>query len=208
MSAKPETKLLTVAEYLALERAAEYKSDYIDGRLYPVHDPYRDVPKTTADGPLHAGVKANLVRCLFDQLRAVGGDLFFCGERIRVAPPLKFADPDIVLVGDGPEWDLPTGVLLNPAVVIEVVSDDTDRRDHRKRFDAYRNTPSILEVVFADLHERLLQLYVRQAGEGWSMRFVDDAEPDLVLTTMPVRVNLADVYRDVRLIRPGDPVPE
>ena len=73
MSAKPQPKLMTVAEYLAHERRAEFKSDFIDGRLYPLHNPYGPADPSAMAGATreHNRVKENLVVHLGGRLPAV-----------------------------------------------------------------------------------------------------------------------------------------
>ena len=199
MSAKPQPKRMTVAEYLAHERAATCKSDFIDGRLYPVHDPYHGWPKTTEDGSLHTALKANLLRSLSEQLRAAGGDAFVSGALVRVAPNVVGVVPDLVLAGARPEWDHTTDTLMNPQVVIEIVSDDTVRRDCVDRLAAYKATPSIREVVYVWDRDQSLQVFARREGPVWSVRFGDDMEPELALETLPLKVALADVYQGIDL---------
>lgn len=200
MSAKPQTPLMTVAEYLAHERAAEYKSDYIDGRLYPVHDPYRrGDPKAMAGASReHNTVQSNLFGELFTRLKACGCRVCGSDQRVRVSPTGRYNYPDIVIVCEPPQYaDDDRDAIVNAQVVIEVLSDSTRRYDRGLKFAGYRLQPSIREVVFVEQDEPSVERFVRQPDGTWSHVVFTGLAADLEFATIPAKVPMADVYRDV-----------
>jgi Uma2 family endonuclease len=210
MSAKPEPKRMTVAEYLAHERVAEYKSDFIDGRLYPVHDPFGppDAAAMAGASREHNRVKDNLVGELYAQLRTCGCQSFSSDQRVRVSPTGRFNYPDIVIVCDPPRYAADDrDALVNAQVVIEILSPSTESYDRGLKFAGYRRQPSIREVVFVAQAEPRVERFVRQPDGTWVLTVFDDPAGEITLASVPVRVLLADVYRGVDL-PPNVPPPE
>lgn len=202
MSAKPQTPLMTVAEYLAHERAAEYKSDYIDGRLYPVHDPYRrGDPKAMAGASReHNTVQSNLFGELFTRLKACGCRVCGSDQRVRVSPTGRYNYPDIVIVCEPPQYaDDDRDALVNAQVVIEVLSDSTRQYDRRLKSAGYRQHPTIREIILVEQREVLVERYVRQPDGQWTYTAFTDLAADFEFATIPARVPMADIYRGVEL---------
>jgi len=203
MSATPAPKRMTVAEYLAHERTAEYKSDFIDGRLYPVHNPLGLADPTAMAGASreHNRVKENLVGELFARLRACGCDSYSSDQRVRVSPTGRYNYPDIVIVCEPPQYAADDrDALVNAQIIIEVLSPSTEPYDRGLKFAGYRRQDSIREVVFvAQAHPRV-ERFVRQPDGTWVMTVFDDPAGEVAFSTIPVRVPLANVYRGVDLL--------
>lgn len=202
MSAQPQTPLMTVAEYLAHERAAEYKSDYIDGRLYPVHDPYRrgDPAAMAGASREHNTVQSNLHGELFARLKACGCSVFGSDQRVRVSPTGRYNYPDLVIVCEPPQYaDDDRDALVNAQVVIEVLSDSTRRYDRRLKSAGYRLHPTIREIILVEQDEVSVERFVRQPDGQWTHAAFTDLAADLNFATIPVTIPMADVYRGVPL---------
>ncbi|HYH65304.1 MAG TPA: Uma2 family endonuclease [Urbifossiella sp.] len=202
MSAKPQQKRMTVAEYLAHERAATYKSDFIDGRLYPVHNPYGPPDPTGMAGGSreHNLVKDNLAGELFGLLKPCGCTIHVSDQRVRVSPSGRYTYPDIVIVCDPPEYaGDDRDALTNPQIVIEVLSNSTERYDRGLKFAEYQRQPTIREIVLVAQGRVRAERYVRQPDGTWTYQAFDNQVGHFELATVPVRIPMSDVYRGVDL---------
>lgn len=206
MSATPAPTRMTVAEYLAHERVAEHKSDFIEGRLYPVHNPLGLADPSAMAGASreHNRVKENLIVQL--GMRLLGGPCttFSSDQRVRVSPSGRFNYPDIVVVCDPPLYAADDrDALVNAQVIIEVLSPSTEPYDRGLKFAGYRRQSTIREVVFVAQAEPRVERFERQPDGSWRLTVFDDPAGELVFGTLPIRVPLADVYRGVELTTDG-----
>ncbi len=202
---KPEPrKRMTEAEYLAYERTAEFKSEFFDGVLYPLHNPYGDLRAMAGATKPHNRVKENLIVQL--GMRFLGGpcQTFSSDQKVRLSDTGRFAYPDIVVVCGEPEDDpKDENCLANPRVVIEVLSPSTEGYDRGFKAAQYRRSPTVQEVVFVAHDAQRVERFTRQPDDTWLLTVFADPAGDMELASVPVRVPLADVYRGVTLPAAG-----
>ena len=154
-------KKLTAAEYLAIERQAEFKSEFYDGVMYPLHGD--GVAAMAGASRPHNEVKENLIGELFTRLKGGPCRTYSSDQRVRLTATGMYAYPDIVIICGRPEFDpVDADTLTNPQVVIEVLSPSTERYDRGFKFRQYERQPTILEYVLVAQDQPLVERYVRQ----------------------------------------------
>ena len=157
MSALPKPKL-TVAEYLARERRAEFKSEFFNGEVFAMAGASR----------AHNFVKENLIGELFARLKGGPCRTLSSDQRVSVAATGLYAYPDIIILC-GPAVSDPADddTLTNPTVLIEVLSPSTERYDRGAKFRNYQKIPSLLEYVLVAQDEAVISaMSVRQMAPG------------------------------------------
>jgi Uma2 family endonuclease len=187
MSAAVKRKL-TPAEYLAIERKAEFKSDFLKGDMFAM---------AGASYP-HNRVKDNFARQVGNQL--AGGPCFVITSdmRVKVSATGLYTYPDAVIICGRPEFeDDHRDTLLNPQVIIEVLSESTESYDRGAKFRHYQQIASLREYVLLTQDEAVCERFVRQADGTWVLSTMTGLNSELVLATVPARVPLADVYAGV-----------
>lgn len=209
MSAVPKRKL-TEAEYLAIERDAEFKSEFYNGVMYPLH---WDATETNRKGPramagasrFHNSVKENLIVQLGMQFDGKPCRTYSSDQRVRLTETGMYAYPDIVIVCDPPEYaeDDPDA-LVNPQVVIEILSPSTERYDRGFKFAQYRQRKSIREYVLVSQDEVRIERFVRQPDDSWLLTTHTDPDAEFEFRTVPAKVKISAVYRDVDFDPAGD----
>jgi Uma2 family endonuclease len=197
MSAAPKKKL-TEAEYLAVENAAQFKSEFYDGVMYPLH--WDGLTNMAGASPGHNLVKENLIVELGSQLKNGPCRTFSSDQRVRLTATGMYSYPDIVIVCGPPEYATEDqNTLINPQVIIEVLSPSTEGYDRRFKFRQYEQQPTIREIVLVAQDEPLVERYVRQGSGDFLRTVFAGPAGEFVLATVPERVPLADVYRGVEL---------
>lgn len=192
MSAIPKKKL-TEAEYLAIERAAEFKSEFHDGEMFAMAGASRQ----------HNEVKENLIGELFGRLRGGSCRTYSSDQRLKVPRTRLYTYPDIVIVCGRAEFDpADADTLVNPQVVIEILSKSTEAYDRGTKFRHYQRLPSIREYVLVSQDRVRVERFVRQPDETWVLTTFEDPAGEFALATVPVRVPLSDVYRGVEPLEP------
>jgi Uma2 family endonuclease len=191
MSTRPKT-YLTSEEYLAVERRNEYKSEYIDG----------DMVAMTGASRRHNLIAVNITREISQQLRGRPCEGYASDMRVRIQSKrgCAYTYPDVVVVCGEPRFeDDYLDTLLNPTVIIEVLSESTERYDRGKKFGFYRTIESLAEYVLVAQDEYRVEQYARQPDGRWLLS--DHRSPEDVVELPSVECSLAlrDVYEKVTL---------
>jgi Uma2 family endonuclease len=199
MGAVPKKKL-TEAEYLAIENAAEFKSEFYDGVMYPLH--WDGVTAMAGANPHHNRIKENLVVDLGSLIKKGPCQSYSSDQRVRLTDTGMYAYPDIVVVCDPPQFaeDDPN-TLVNPQIVIEVLSPSTEGYDRGFKFARYRRQGSLREMIFVTQDEVRVERHVRQPDGSWVLTDFNDPAGEFELGTVPVRIPMADIYRGTDVIR-------
>lgn len=177
----------TPEEYLKLERNASCKSEYINGQIYAM-----------AGGALeHIVITANTARPLGNQLEA--GDCLVLPNEMRVHIPVTtfYTYPDVTVVCGEPEWfDSEVDTLINPVLIIEVLSPSTASYDRGAKFAHYRRIASLQEYVMISQHVPFVEQYVRQETT-WALTEVSGLDATLTFHSVPCAVALRDIYAKI-----------
>jgi Uma2 family endonuclease len=196
MASQPNV-FLTAEEYLDLEEKAEYKSEYMDGELFVREDVSLD----------HDAIAMNLRATLHSQLKGTPCRVHSSDMRVAATNANAYMYPDISICCKDARY-LRRGVanLLNPVVIIEVLSPSTETYDRRKKFGKYKAIPSLMEFVMVSQDEVLVERYARQpsaepggvprrdGGANWLYSSLTSLDDSLTLTAVPATLKLRDIY--------------
>lgn len=192
----PRSRLrYTLEEYLALERASEERHEYLDGEIYAM----------AGESLEHGDICSNLVGILNPQLRGRPCRVLTKDTKVRSGPlPLKprslkglFSYPDLVIVCDEPQFlDEHRDVLINPTVIIEVLSPTTEAFDRGEKFRRYRIfNPSLSDYLVVAQHQPSIEHFARQENGPWFIAAsVYELSGSLHIATIDCRLRLTEVY--------------
>lgn len=184
MSAHPETEM-SPEEYLAFERQAVEKHEYLDGRVLAM------APANEA----HNLIVVNLVCELGTQLRGKQCEVLCCQMRVRVAEGGPFVYPDVLVVrGRAAVADAEKDNLLNPGVIFEVLSAATEGNDRGWKASHYRQLASLAEYVLVAQDLPHVEHYVRQPDGTWLFREHWGLGETLRLPSIGCEIPLATIY--------------
>lgn len=182
------TTLLTPEEYLAVEREAETRSEYVDGVVYEMTGAHIN----------HIRIVRNLTVELVAQLRGRPFDVLPTEMKVRMPDSRKFFYPDISVVSGEPEFhDDRKDIILNPVLVFEVLSKSTEAFDRGLKFQAYQQLPSLREYLLVAQDAPSVEQYVRRDDGTWSYRAVTGREGSLTLPSVECTLALGAVYDKV-----------
>ena len=184
MSAVPKLQF-TPQEYLALERKAESKSEYYQGEIFAM---------AGASSP-HNLISTNLIRILSTQLLPRDCDVYGGDMRVKVSPLGKYTYPDIMVacgkkIFDDAEQD----TLVNPVLIIEILSHSTERYDRGAKFDHYQYIKTLAEYVLVSQDNRRVERYVRQANGDWAYRAFKENDDVIKLESIGCELVLHEIY--------------
>ena len=184
----------TVEEYLALERESEERHEYLDGLIYAM----------AGESGEHGDICTNVTGQLYDQLRDKPCRVRSKDTKVLSGPKPRnrfsmkdlFSYPDVVVICGEPEYlDSHRDVLLNPTVIIEVLSSSTESFDRGEKFRRYReHNASLTDYVLVSQSMLLIEHYRRQPNGEWVFVAVSGLEASLRLASINCTLRLADVY--------------
>ena len=179
-------KKWTVEEYLAFERSSEEKHEYYAGEIFAMSGASRE----------HNLIVTNTVVSLGGQLSNKPCEVYPSDMRVKINS-IKYTYPDVTVVCGEPrfangEFD----TLLNPTVIVEVLSDSTENYDRGKKFEHYRTLDSLQEYVLIAQDEIHTEHYIR-ANNKWVLTEAKSIEASVELSSINCTLSLADVYRKV-----------
>jgi Uma2 family endonuclease len=183
MASLPDT-LLTEEQYLALERAAETKSEFHDGRMYAM-----------AGGSPNHSLLANSIGAILNRQVQVGFRTFDAGLRIKVAATGLYTYADCSVIRGDPQFaGDQRDVVVNPLLIVEVLSPSTEAYDRGKKFESYRTIESLKEYLLIHQDRRHVEHYSEQDDGSWLLREYSGTEPTLAIPRLNTHILLADLY--------------
>lgn len=188
MSLPRERFSLSVADYLAGERAAEVRHEYVSGYAYAMTG---ERPGASAR---HNRIAGNIFARLNEHLDGDECEPFISDMKIRVAPDL-FYYPDVVVTCDKDAAD--PYFRTEPRLVVEVLSPTTERTDRREKLAAYKNCPSVREYALVSQDGMMVELH-RRAGDEWRTELLTEPEEQCAFESVGLTLSLGDIYRNVR----------
>lgn len=191
MSAIPKTKL-TPEEYLEFERKSEERHEYYNGEIFAMSGAKRN----------HNKIVGNLSGLVWQQLK--GKDCEFYPSDMRVFVPATglYTYPDLVVVCGEPKFkDDVLDTLLNPILLVEVLSESTESYDRGKKFQHYRSIESLREYVLVAQDEARIEKYVKTGDGFWLLSEAVGLDAEIEFSSIECRIALSEVYDKINFIR-------
>ena len=181
---------VTPDEYLAAERLSESRSEYLDGVVCPM-------PGASLR---HIQIVSNITTELSVQLRARPCHVLPIDMKVRLPDSRKFFYPDLSVVCDEVQFhDDRRDIILNPLLVIEVLSGSTEAFDRGAKFQAYQTLDSLKEYLLVAQDRPVIEQFVRQSDGKWTYTSAVGLESSLALPSVECTLNLSAVYDKVDL---------
>jgi Uma2 family endonuclease len=179
---------LTPEEYLAIERQATTKSEYLRGEVYAM----------AGASYAHTTISFNMLVSLAPQLKRGSCTARSSDLRINVRATSFYAYPDIVVICGQPQFeDRQRDTLLNPSVIFEILSRSTEGYDRGEKFAHYRLLESLTDFVLVSQNRPLVEHYARQPDESWLLKSYSGLEAVLSVPSIGCELPLAEIYDKV-----------
>jgi Uma2 family endonuclease len=179
---------MTVAEYLAFERASEMRHEFYDGQVFAMGGSSRN----------HNTICLNIAIQLGPIARDKGCQLHGMDLRTKVSPEGLYTYPDLVLVcGKAVFEDAKLDTLLNPVAIFEVLSPTSEAYDRGRKFQMYMKLESLREYVLVSQDKIAVEHFVRQDSGSWLLTVLQSEEDELRLQSCGARLKVRDIYERV-----------
>ena len=195
MSARPQPHL-TPEQYLEAERAAEFRHEYYNGQMYAM----------SGGSYQHGQIIGNLTAQLSKALNPRPCSVIPNDLRLRVSPHGLYTYPDVIVICGEPRFaDDRSDTLLNPALIVEVLSPSTEAYDRGFKSAQYRTVQSLEEYALVSQAEPRVEVFRRQPGGHWLLSEAIGIEAVCHFESLDCAVPLAEIYAKVAF-NPGDPL--
>lgn len=183
-----EKRDYTPEEYLELEEKADYKSEYDDGILTPM----------TGGTTNHNQIAGNCYVALSIGLKQQSFRVFFGDVRLWIPKTRNFKYPDVMVVAGEPEYyDDRKDTIMNPQVIIEVLSDSTEAFDRSEKFKLYQTIPTFQEYILVSQGKVEIDQFFRIENKRWSLYEYDYEDAELTLKSFELLIPILDIYDKV-----------
>ena len=194
--AKQEKLRFTATEYLAMERASETKHEFAFGEIYAM----------SGASARHVVIVSNIIGELRNQLRQRPCQVYSTDLRLSVHASQRYTYPDVMVVCDKPQFlDAELDTLLNPDLIVEVLSESTRNYDRGDKFQQYRRIPSFREYLLVDQAKAHVERYAKQNDGTWSLWETDSLKEVVRLESISVTLPLSEIYFKIDFETTGEP---
>ncbi len=186
--AQKKPKLYTAEEYLELERESEFRHEYIGGEIFEM----------AGGNKRHNRISTNLIRLLDSQLLESVCNVYANDMRVKITPTGDYTYPDIVGTCGGDEFeDDNQDTLINPTLIIEILSKSTEAYDRGTKFEFYQTIESFNEYILITQEPFRVEQFVRKDRNVWT--YFEFRNPDDVvkLNSIDCELSLRDVYHKI-----------
>jgi len=179
---------ITPEQYLEIERNAEYKSEYLNGEMFAM---------AGGSGP-HNQICSNVNRDLNQQLRQRPCIVYTSDMQVQVSTTGLYTYPDACVVcGKARFLDEREQTLLNPTLIIEVLSPSTEAYNRGRKFEHYKTIESLAQYLLVSSDHMYLDLFTRQPNGEWLLSSASAPSDSLELTSIQCRLVVDDIYEKV-----------
>lgn len=175
---------ITEEEYLAQERTSETKSEYYNGEIFAMG----------GASATHNLIVSNVIATLVNQLKKTPCRVYPSDMRLKI-PTGLYTYPEVMVVCGKTEFsDHEQDMITNPDVIIEVLSDSTEKYDRGKKFEHYRKLKSLKEYVLISQHYRKIEKYFKHSSGCWMFSETDEDHTRIILESVNCCLELSEVY--------------
>lgn len=186
--AQPQIKFISPKEYLTTEESAEYKSEYFHGEIFAM-----------SGATFHHNlITSNVLAGLHTSLRDSDCFVFGSDMKIQVAESLHYTYPDVSIVcGDIEFVENRDDTIINPMVIIEVLSRSTGDYDRGAKFRAYRMMPSLIDYIMIDQYSFHTEYFFKNKAGQWALEESDNRDYTFMIQSVGVPLTMETIYRRV-----------
>lgn len=178
----------TPEEYLELEEKAEFRSEYRDGDIIPM----------TGGTTNHNQIALNIAASLKVTLKGRNYRVYMADVRLWIPKYRQHTYPDVMIIQGQPIYTgTSTTTVINPSLIVEVLSKSTQNYDQGDKFLYYRSIPEFQEYILIDQYQHHVMHYVKTADGKWVFNEIEGKSTTLSLESIDFQIMLSDLYEQV-----------
>jgi len=180
--------ILTREAYLEMEDQSEFKSEFYGGQIFAM----------TGGSPKHSQICVNVIRRVAEAIDHRDCRCFESNMKLEITHPRAFVYPDVMVVcGDVELARGTTDAVVNPVLIVEVLSPSTESFDRGKKFEYYRRVPSLREYVLVSQETPRVESYYKEDQSHWTYTVTKGLDQSIPIRTLDRELALGDLYLKV-----------
>jgi Uma2 family endonuclease len=181
-------RFYTQDEYRQLQKTAEFRSEYRDGEIVPM-----------AGGTInHNRITGNIYAFLKYALRGKNSEAFMNDLRLWIPRYRRGTYPDVMVISGQPMFtEGHKDEILNPLLIVEVLSNSTEDFDRENKFRFYRSIPEFREYILVDQYEFLVEQYIKNESGQWLFQEYEGETATVSFASVGVPMSMSDIYEAV-----------
>jgi len=188
MALAQETRYYSPEEYLEFEVNSELRHEYIDGLIIPM----------TGGTPNHNKIAGNLYVAIHFALKRQPYEVYYTDQRLWIPKRRIHTYPDVMVIQTPLVFEEGRNdTIINPVMIVEVLSKSTKGYDRDEKFAAYRTIASFQEYILIDQYTIHVEQYVKTDNRKWMFLEYEDINDTLNLTSVSCQISLADIYEKI-----------
>jgi Uma2 family endonuclease len=190
MQVQDPPRLYAPSEYLEQEEASECRHEYRDGAILEM----------TGGSRYHNRISLNLSICLNQGLKTQDYEVFMADMRLWIPRYRQYTYPDVMVIAGEPIFqEKRTDTVINPLLIVEVLSKSTSDHDRGNKFAYYRSIPEMREYVLVDQYTCHVEQFSKNAAGQWLLTEYESLENSLNLSAIDFQLSLQEIYDRVEL---------
>ncbi len=180
----------TIEDYLAIEEESDYKSEYYNGEIIAMSGGSRN----------HSVICFNLNRRIGEAIDDKDCTGFDSNMKLRISKEDLFVYPDVMVVcGNIEFYENRTDILINPVLIVEVLSPSTLSFDRGEKSEYYRTLPSLKEYLLISQDKPTVEAYYKQDEKKWLYSVAEGLEESIYLQSIDCKIALKDIYHKTEI---------
>ncbi len=181
-------KRYSLEEYLEMEALSEERHEYRDGEIISM----------AGATPNHNRVSLNVASILNFAFKGKPYEVFSVDQRLWIPRKRLHTYPDVLVIEGDLEFQVGRkDTVMNPLVIVEVLSRSTAEYDRQDKFRAYRTIPSFSEYLLIDQYSQHVEHYVKVSAKKWNFQEYDETDKMVLLEMLDVELPISDIYDKV-----------
>jgi len=179
---------ISPAEYLSMERYSEIRNEYFDGEIFAMAGASRE----------HNQISSNIVRVIGNQLLEKPCNIYSSDMKVKVKEIEKYTYPDIVIACETETYaDDNNDVLLNPMVIMEILSDSTEAYDRGAKFAHHQLLDSLVDYILISQYFCQVEIFTRRDDDTWIYSKYATMEDVVTIGSIHCELSISEIYRKV-----------
>jgi Uma2 family endonuclease len=187
MTVLSQNKNFSLDEYFAIEAESLEKLEYYNGKIYPM-------PGGTTN---HNEICANVIIAIGNAIKKLPKKyrLYTSDMKIQIEKENKFVYPDAVVICEEPEYYKDRkDIIVNPILIVEVLSPETEENDRNGKFDSYRHLPTFQEYVLVSQNRIEAATFLREAKDLWRTSDFENIKDTIPLKSIGIEILMEDIF--------------
>lgn len=185
MAVPAKKKSISISEYFEMEEKSDIRHEYYKGEIFAF----------AGASINHGRIIGNINSKFLQKLANKNCESFSSDLKVRIEEVDLFTYPDILVICDKPEFYKDRDdTVLNPVLIIEVLSGSTKNYDRGEKFEFYRTVKSLQDYILVDQRRVHVEHFVRSAENKWVLTETSDINSSLEISNLKLEVSLEEIY--------------